>query len=1588
MKSDPHTDEIDSFDELRELEPVEASQRLDDLIDAESVAAPERKELDERIVNLLVDRRVGDPLLEHLPLSSFEELAERAKIRLDGDAGDLEARKFAWQLLDIFRRSTLLCRIVEADATEAWADRILGLVEASNFTFGHLLAQRAAGYGERTLFRVSAGGASRNLSWRQVAGRVDLIARSLLALSADIDGRPLAILSKNSVEMALIDLACLSSGIVNIVVPANSTENDVAFILDHADVGALLVSDAEQLTKVHNVRDRLPGLRQIIAIEPSAASGRGAIPFEHLLARSSEFTTAQLEERRRDQRIDDLATVMYTSGTTGTPKGICFSQRNIVFKRFARALALPKIGEDDRFLCYLPLFHTFGRFFEMTGCVFWGATYCFAEDPSAETLSRQMREISATVLISIPMKWMQLYDQIRQQVDVLAADDDEIRAAVHGAVGPNLRWGLSAAGYLDPEIFTFFQRNGVELMSGFGMTEATGGITMTPPGGYREDSLGKPLPGIECALADDGELMVRGPYVMTGYLNPPEGLEAYDADGWFHTGDLMELDETGCLRIVDRKKEIYKNIHGETIAPQKIENLFRDFESVARIFLVGDHRQYNSALIYPNYDLEEIELESLDAPDLKAHFRSLVVSANSFLAPYERIIDFAIIDRDFDAERGELTPKGTFRRKTIERNFSKEISLLYRRKTLKLGGAGIVIPNWLFQAIGITAQDIQVDGDSLGLKAYGTSLTVRAEGEGVVRIGSTIYQAKKSAVDLGHLLCTPRLWLGNDELVDFAQLEPSQRDSKRRRRVSAEWLRRWGSYAPTDEDREAIPALLRRSEIELMDLHRAALLLAADDENDAIAAVKILDHLLHLEDGELIDFTLRILRRAVDSPSAAVWRRAFQVLAQAEEPTNYRRTIRRFLDRGPDLLDQETISVLIDRDLKPEQIEAFIEEAEGRCENSLDTVDPALPPLCNFLSSYGASHPTQYSRLRGFFTRATMIAHSQEARDLASDGKTELAKGFRVWLGSPSRVAVDPETGLEYRWEDVVEFSDEVDDETREHLLEVLSTTPIIREASFLIGSTPRVIHLDDILPGGVWIRLLGNSHGKSVFRVAVRTRTRGQMDLALNLNRDLPTEDAQEEINWLIVCSEALGLGPLVEKFGGSWPEHELWTEEFIPGQTLDRALNRLTRKKEDPERIKAWWPFAAWAAVSAYVDFWNRTGRRLVVADPSPSNVNVPMHDYHTGARLVSISSRAPFDSLPTMLRSFQEHFIQPVEENHPELAGLAGWEILFSAILEIIGEKEGAALLRTVLERSTSCDAGMIERLGEFLQSVGRRGFLPRRLFFAAKRYRKWERLNAEATRSARARTLQEIFDTYGLVELQASYPEARARFFRETVFRNTTEILAEELELLVEKLRSNELQPDELSAAVSDLRAHLSLGEDEDYFLARLSYPYLRPEDEAEFVAAASGGTQQSEMVVTIEDAEGDPYRIRHAVSPKEVGRLHRLFLTAKLQVQFRPEHRFLVAINERGNLIGGLFYEEQPEAHTAHMDKIVVADQFKGRGVAGALLEELGNRLRTAGYRTLTTGFFRPQFFYRMGFTVERRYAGLAQSLVDDPEDGS
>ena len=212
----------------------------------------------------------------------------------------------------------------------------------------------------------------------------------------------------------------------------------------------------------------------------------------------------------------------------------------------------------------------------MMGAIFWGATYTFTESTSFKSLLKDFKIAKPTIFISIPKRWLQIYEQIEGYIDFNNSTHLEINKIVKSITGGKLKWGLSAAGYLESDIFTFFNQNNINLLSGYGMTEATGGITMTPPNNYIRDSVGKALPGIKLKLAEDNELLMQGPYVSPGYFK--EEIKSSFSNGWFHSGDIFQKKKNYYF-IIDRKKEIYKNSRGQTIAPQKIENLFKDFEN-------------------------------------------------------------------------------------------------------------------------------------------------------------------------------------------------------------------------------------------------------------------------------------------------------------------------------------------------------------------------------------------------------------------------------------------------------------------------------------------------------------------------------------------------------------------------------------------------------------------------------------------------------------------------------------------------------------------------------------------------------------------------------------------------------------------------------------------------------------------------------------------------------------------------------------------------------------------------------------------------------------------------------------------------
>ncbi len=383
--------------------------------------------------------------------------------------------------------------------------------------------------------------------------------------------------------------------------------------------------------------------------------------------------------RARGFGLDDPCTVLFTSGSTGRPKGIAFTPFNLVSKRFARAAALPAVGRDEVLLCYLPLYHTFGRFLELMGMLYWGGTYAFAGNPSLDALLDGMTKLRPTGLISVPLRWQ----QIRERTEAGECDLTDV-------TGGRLRWGLSAAGWLAPDTFRWFHGQGVELCSGFGMTEGTGGLTMTPPGDYREESVGRPLPGVAVRLGPEGELQVAGPYVAR-YLpadGPPGDLTVEnpeDEENWLGTGDLFETLADGHLQIVDRIKDIYKNNRGQTVAPRKVESRFAGVPGIQRTFLAGDGRPYNVLLIVP--DLDDPVLQVLTAAEREAYFHRVVTPGQPRpRRPTSAWSNFAVLDRDFSRRPGRADAQGLVPRKTIAANFAELLDQLYRAPHPRPGG--------------------------------------------------------------------------------------------------------------------------------------------------------------------------------------------------------------------------------------------------------------------------------------------------------------------------------------------------------------------------------------------------------------------------------------------------------------------------------------------------------------------------------------------------------------------------------------------------------------------------------------------------------------------------------------------------------------------------------------------------------------------------------------------------------------------------------------------------------------------------------------------------------------------------------------
>ena len=1521
-------------------------------------------EIKHKITNLLNSVNEGQ--------IAYDELELTLKYVINNDVSKDEAFSF----LDLLHFSSV-SKIISQNNSHFWAMKTAEIIEKYNYHTGQLLLQRFNRYKNKTAIYIVDGNNKIEISFKKLWNDILLTASALQKISKN--KRPVVgVLSHNQYKTALVDLASLSFGIRIIPIPLNSTKEHFSYILKESKVDTLFLGGEKSVHLWNSISQD----NEMYVVD---VNGIGTIKsnfhsWDDFLDNSDNDTPINEMKYLPDIDMNWTNTIMYTSGSTSNPKGVKFSQINIISKRFSRALALPEIGSTDIFLCYLPLFHTFGRYFELMGSIFWGATYTFAESPAFNSLLKDFSIISPTVFISIPKRWVQIYDSINDSIDLDLSSEEEINKKLKNITGGNLKWGLSAAGYLDPDIFLFFQENKIELISGYGMTEATGGITMTPPREYIANSVGRSLPGIELKIENDGELCMKGPYVSSGFYKIKDS-ESFK-DGWFYSGDIFKK-ENGYYFIVDRKKDIYKNSRGQTIAPQKIENLFQDFDLVQSVFLVGDGKEYNTVLIYPNRSNDEYNLEDMNDNQIHEIFSAMLISINGFLSPFERIVNFSIIARDFSIDKGELTQKGTYKRKNVIKNFSTAISSMYKKNYLSLynDDKEIKFPNWLIREIGTIKTNIKWDGNDIKVNDKNVFLTFRWYDNKAV-IGNFTYIIENKIFDLDSFINDPKLWLGNIELVDFISNTIFRiKEAINYQHVSLV------VGENTFSKKENIHTL-EDSQYQLELIHLALSLYLNKD----FSFNEYLHKILEKQDNDWSDVILDTFIQYLNHPDSSFRLSLLETLAPIFSENLFvdrlRSDFRYFKETNNGVqfdfnvnkitLNQYSRLIKLLQDLHND-----IDDIDSI---DLDFIQNTLKIICE----YGKIHPTQFVSSRAELVWWQLSKSPSQIKSSAQKEYYDLINGFRQWLGPNTSLTIDRETKEEYTWKEVITFDDNVRENHKSKLIKAISSTALIKESIFLF-TNDTILQLSDIPKNGIWIKHLSTKNDKSSFRVLVKTISFGSYNIILNLNHNDDREFFEDEIKWLILMgSKSSGQTQLVEKFGGYWPEESIYTEEYITNDTVNVYLERhkneiISGNKKDRWQMR--WLHYIWNGVQAYVEFWHRTGNKLAIHPPIPDNLIIPPHDYNTGNKIISISDRKEVSSVGEFYLDLYLNYILDTESRFTGLKHMADWELIFTATLEAMKVRKGIPILN-VLKNDISkkeyknkfLELGLDKnRITSFLEDFQKYGVLTKPVVFAALRYERWLELNPNATNKAKASILKELYHDYNLNSLLDEYPETRVRFFMMTCFKESGEKLNLHFQSIIQDMRSKILSPWNLKERIKEITNNTDLNKEDEFFLTRMLYPHIDAADYAELVRTSKGENRNLDLVFKTEDSKGELYTVRPPFQPKEIAKFQTIISKENLTVTFTADHEFLFILNSRNKVIGGLYYKLKNNLRI-HLEWVVIMKKYQNRNLSKRLMDDFFNRMSQAGHKIVTVGFYHESFFYKQGFEIDQSFGGLVKNL--------
>lgn len=578
-----------------------------------------------------------------------------------------------------------------------------------------------AGYDKPDCLLHKVDGRFQPISTQELVSRVKRLSTALAELGIERGDR-VALMAENGPHWPTVDFATLCIGAVLVPIYPTLTAEQAAFIANDCGARLLFVQGRDRLLGMQGEGHSMPQIENFVLID--AASADAEVPtLETLIERSEPMADIRFEAEARRVSGDDLATFIYTSGTTGNPKGVMLTHRNIA-SNVVHGFSRIDLGENWTALSFLPLSHSFERTIDY---VYFHRRITIAYAESLQTVAQDFQEVNPHVFVSVPrvyekvlakvyesvasssplkqkiFHWAQSVAQnalpyrLRQTSPTgslgikLRIADKLVFGKIKARLGNRIQFAASGGAPLGKELAEFFWSAGIEIYEGYGLSETSPILTVNSPGRVKLGTVGTPIPETELAIADDGEILARGPQIMRGYFNLPDATsEAIDEKGWFHTGDIGEIDEDSFLRITDRKKEIIVNAYGKNVAPAPIENALKSSRFIDQAVVIGDRRKLMSALLVPDFETLRswASQTGLQITDLAGLLREKAVRelyaeeverVNQKLARYEQVRIWELLPEDFTVETGELTPTQKVKRRVIHTKFGHLIDKMYER---------------------------------------------------------------------------------------------------------------------------------------------------------------------------------------------------------------------------------------------------------------------------------------------------------------------------------------------------------------------------------------------------------------------------------------------------------------------------------------------------------------------------------------------------------------------------------------------------------------------------------------------------------------------------------------------------------------------------------------------------------------------------------------------------------------------------------------------------------------------------------------------------------------------------------------------